>query len=397
MGNSRILIRGLSTISSLGASRAEVDDTVRRPVCRARLFGESSTRSVFPLTSCGDEALLRVANEERYVRLDRVTQLAVAAARGTLRPDIVARDSIGCVSIGSSRGATNTLEKTIRGCVESDPKVPTYTSPITTAGNISSWVAQEYLAGAERDASSLVSLNTSMTCSSAFHSLLVALAFVRSGMAETAIFGGAEACLTPYTLAHLEALRINAELGTDWPCRPGSEGSGNTVVLGEGAGTALLCREDDFNMDGDLELLGVGWALESTPTATGISADGASFEAAMTRAIQFLPGGVSVDCVVAHAPGSIRGDDAELSAIQRVFGRVMTCSTKHVTGHTYGASGMVSLGLAQSLLYGAKWPGFPYPCRFSADEAPSPRVVLINTAGFGGNCISIVVGKRAGR
>ena len=397
MGNSRILIRGLSTISPLGASRAEVDDTVRRPVCRARLFGESPTRSVFPLTSCGDDALFRVANEERYARLDRVTQLAVAAARGTLRPDIVPRDSIGCVSIGSSRGATITLEKTIRGCVESDPKVPTYTSPITTAGNISSWVAQEYLAGAERESSSLVSLNTSMTCSSAFHSLLTALAFVRSGMAETALFGGAEACLTPYTLAHLEALRINSDRGTDWPCRPGSEDSGNTVVLGEGAGTALLCREDDFNMDGDLELLGVGWALESTPTATGISSDGDSFEAAMTRAIQFLPGGVSVDCVVAHAPGSIRGDDAELSAIRRVFDGVMTCSTKHISGHTYGASGMVSLALAQSLLYGSQWPGFPYSSRLSGAEAPIPRVILINTAGFGGNCISVIVSRAAGR
>lgn len=397
MDNSRILIRGLSTISPLGASRAEVDDTIQRPVCRARLFGESETRAIFPLTALGDDALLRVANEERYARLDRVTQLAVAAARETLRTEVARRDSIGCVSIGSSRGATITLEKTIRGCVESDPKVPTYTSPITTAGNISSWVAQEYLAGAERGSSSLVSLNTSMTCSSAFHSLLTALAFVRSGMAETALFGGAEACLTPYTLAHLEALRINSELRTNWPCRPGSEDSGNTVVLGEGAGTALLCRDDHSNVDGDLELLGVGWALESTPTATGISADGASFEAAMTRAIQSLPKGVSVDCVVAHAPGSMRGDDAELSAIQRVFGRVMTCSTKHMTGHTYGASGMVSLGLAQSLLYGSQWPGFPYPCRFSGDEAPPPRGVLINTAGFGGNCISVVVGKRAGR
>jgi 3-oxoacyl-(acyl-carrier-protein) synthase len=139
--------------------------------------------------------------------------------------------------------------------------------------------------------------------------------------------------------------------------------------------------------------LGIGWSLEEAPTATGVSADGASFEAAMRRAIASMPLGRTVDCVVAHAPGSVKGDQAELSAISRVFGGVMTVSTKHLTGHTYGASGMVSLAVAQSLLYGATWAGFPYKCLFSSELPGQPGAVLINTAGFGGNCISIVVGR----
>jgi 3-oxoacyl-[acyl-carrier-protein] synthase II len=397
MDSSRILIRGLSTISPLGASRAEVDESVRQPECRASIFDGTTNRAVFRLTTSGAQSLRSIAEQERYARLDRVTQLALAAARGTLIGNKGTAKSIGCVSIGSSRGATITLEKSIRECEESDPKVPTYTSPITTAGNISSWVAQECLAVTGQDTASLASLNTSMTCSSAFHSLLTALAFVRGDMAEAALFGGAEACLTPYTLAHLDALRISSELGTDWPCRPGNEDLLNTVVLGEGSGTAILCRDDGVTVEGDLTLLGIGWALESTPTATGVSADGASFEAAMRRAVASLPPGASVDCVVAHAPGSIRGDDAELSAIRRVFGDVRTCSTKHMTGHTYGASGMVSLALAQSLLYGSRWPGFPYRSRFSGEESDAPKGVLINTAGFGGNCVTIIVGRPASR
>jgi 3-oxoacyl-(acyl-carrier-protein) synthase len=393
MASDRLFLKGLSTLSPLGASEKEVDQVVSRPENRAVPFKEHRGQPVFPLTASGAEIVDAISKEERFSKVDRVTHLAIASARQTLSSDALAGLPLGLVSIGSSRGATITLERTIRECSSESPKVPTYTSPITTAGNISSWVAQEYLAGSGRQDDSVAALNTSMTCSSAFHSLLAALAFVRGGMAEAALFGGAEACLTPYTIAHLDALRIYSELGTEWPCRPGNEESLSTVVLGEGAGTAVLSRAKGSHSSRDLELLGIGWSIEEAPTATGVSADGASFEAAMRRAIASMPAGRAVDCVVAHAPGSIKGDDAELSAISRVFGGVMTVSTKHLTGHTYGASGMVSLSVAQSLLYGVTWPGFPYKCRFFSELLGQPGAVLINTAGFGGNCISIVVGR----
>jgi 3-oxoacyl-(acyl-carrier-protein) synthase len=168
----------------------------------------------------------------------------------------------------------------------------------------------------------------------------------------------------------------------------------STVTLGEGAGTAVLERYCGAGNTDDLELLGIGWQLERIPSATGVSVDGQGFEAAMRMAIASLSTAEPVDGVIAHAPGSLRGDEAEISAIQRVFGASLPIfSTKHVTGHTYGASGMLSLQLAQWLLMGNKWPGFPYGVRAGSGALKRDiRRIVINTAGFGGNTISLVVG-----
>ena len=396
-----LIIRGLSTISPLGTAREDIARLLEDPTPPAVPFAERNNRPIFPLTLSGDELVRAVAAEERYSRLDRVAHLAIAAARGTLDAAHGRHGEIGCVTIGSSRGATQALERTIAGFAVDATKVPTETSPTTTAGNISSWVAQEFIARRSRGGAALpvATIGTSMTCSSAFQSLLTATAFVRSGMSSAAIFGGAEACLTPYTIAHLEAIRIYSDGPMPWPCRPCGSVSvaSNTVALGEGAGTAILIKDDGVRLDGDLEILGVGWAVEETPTATGLSADGRAFERSMRMALAELPSAVSVDTVVVHAPGSVKGDEAELSAVSRVLSdEVMVVSTKHLTGHTYGASGMVSLALAQALIGGAQWGGFPYESAARGRQKGASQVVLINTAGFGGNSVSVIVGRRRG-
>jgi 3-oxoacyl-[acyl-carrier-protein] synthase II len=408
----RVVISSLASLSSFGVNGSSIESSLEAECAPHTLLGGDESFPIVKLSTQSEEVVaLLLSEKERYQKLDRVTQLAVAAASKTLSSYAYSSPAakaapIECVSIGSSRGATISLEAThAQHLGNSDHSVPTYTSPMTTAGNISSWVAQEAidrsLAGAQGAVSSgsggsIVALNTSMTCSSAFHSLLVALGFLRGGMAASALFGGAESCLTSYTLHQLRALKIYSHAGSSaWPCKPLAAGEkgpvSNTVVLGEGAGTAVLHFHDGVSRPGDLELCGVGWQMEAIPSATGVSADGAAFEGAMRRATGGLPG---VDAVIAHAPGSVRGDEAELAAIGRVFGgNVPVLSTKHVTGHTYGASGMVSLQLAAYLLGGGQWPGFPYPVRVPAVQSGAgvPRRILINTAGFGGNVISVVV------
>jgi 3-oxoacyl-(acyl-carrier-protein) synthase len=165
----------------------------------------------------------------------------------------------------------------------------------------------------------------------------------------------------------------------------------NTVVLGEAAGTALLVQDSVPRVPGDLELLGLGWAVEKIPSATGISDDGQAFEAAMRMALSRLPKDSVVDGVILHAPGTVRGDRAEQEAVRRIFGDVETYSTKHRTGHTYGASGMVSLDLAQNLLTGTVWRGVEYPSSLSSLGGRPPRTIAINTAGFGGNAVTVIV------
>jgi 3-oxoacyl-[acyl-carrier-protein] synthase II len=402
----RCIIRGLSLLSALGASGNSClglwqSGLVLGEAPMRLIKGRHGDVPVFPLSSEAQAAVIQVASDERYRRLDRTVHLSIAAARGTfnrLKSTGVTTDDIGCISIGSSRGPTIALEQSVRD-FELEGRVATLTSPITTAGNISSWVAQEYIANHGAGAAELpvAALSTSMTCSSALHSLLVARSFVGSGMARSAIFGGAEACLTPYTVAQLQALRIYGDRNNSWPCRPLDFLRGeNSVVLGEGAGSAVLVsvHDDAELIPGDLELSGIGWALESIPSPTGISHDGAAFERAMRMAVAGTGSSVNVGAVVLHAPGSRLGDEAELGAVRRVFGDTLVCSTKHLTGHTYGASGMLSLGLAEALLGGMSWPGFPYFNRQQSSDPLGPEdAVVINSAGFGGNAISLVVNR----
>lgn len=391
MANGPLIIRGLATISSLGASPEEVAASLRQS--RPKVSSLSGL-PVFRLTKEGEAAVSYCAEDRRFASLDRTTLLALASASQTRKALARSSTAVHCVSIGSARGATTSLESSILQHAEGTSPIAVETSPITTAGNISSWVAQDF-AGVAKQRRPIASIGTSMTCTSAFHSLLIAKAFLDSGMADTAIFGGAESCLTPYTLAQLSALRIYAQEARDFPCRPCFDSARriNTVTLGEGAGTALLRHDDGSRRTGDLALLGVGWSLETTPSATGVSEDGNGFEEAITRAMASLPAHRSVDAVVLHAPGSAKGDAAELSAVRRLLGDVPMCTTKHLTGHTYGASGMVSLAMAQWLVVGGMWEGVPYPSRVFSRKFEAPRTVLINTAGFGGNSISIIVGQ----
>jgi len=401
MAAERLIIRGLSTISPLGSSRKEVSQTLTLGRAKAQwLNAAEQTRPVFPLAASGMNLVEELSSQARYQGLDRTTLLALTAARQTFAALRGEQMELGCISIGSARGATNSLERSIAQHLAKESALAADTSPTTTAGNTTSWIAQEYLAQddllAPKSAHSntIASISTSMTCTSAFHALLIATAFLRGGMASAALFGGAESCLTSYTVAQLEALRIYSRERSEWPCRPcaSSEHSSNTLVLGEGAGTAILLGGSVAYLPGDMELLGIGWALEATPSATGISEDGRGFQGAMLGALAGLPAGRVLDGVIMHAPGTSKGDEAELRAIERVLGSVPLCSTKHLTGHTYGASGMISLATAQVLLSEGGWSGFPYPARVAPLPFEAPRTLMINTAGFGGNAISIVVG-----
>jgi 3-oxoacyl-[acyl-carrier-protein] synthase II len=396
MRERRVILRGLSTLSAVGSSPAEVGASFKSPCARTISLEAAECGPVFPLSPSSEALVEEVREVSRYSKLDRVTLLALASARRTLASFDGPLSDIGSVTVGSSRGPTASLERTIEDFIgDAGHKVPVDTSPTTTAGNISSWVAQELVSrlGAERGAPPIVSLGTSMTCTSGFHALLVSLGFLRGGLSSACLVGGAEACLTPYTVSQLQALRIYGRDGAAWPCRPLSDAvpSENTVVLGEGVGTAVLCFLEGLPCKGDLELLGIGWALEEVPSATGLSADGRAFEASMRMACRTLPEGVTVDAVVLHAPGSLRGDEAELAAVARTFGEVPLCTTKHLTGHTYGASGFVSLELARYLLEGGQWGGFPYKAKRTSVGCQGCRAVLVNTAGFGGNSISVVV------
>ena len=103
----------------------------------------------------------------------------------------------------------------------------------------------------------------------------------------------------------------------------------------------------------------------------------------------------NVDVLIMHAPGTNQGDQSELKAVNEILGEGTThiISTKHQSGHTLGASGVVSLDLAVEMLQRGEVVSFPYETEICQKNDLTPNTILINAVGFGGNAVRIVVKK----
>ncbi|NVO30091.1 beta-ketoacyl synthase N-terminal-like domain-containing protein [Hymenobacter lapidiphilus] len=415
-----IVIRGRGRVSALGL---ESDWSVAASPFSAHPAGLPV--AALPAAAEAAVAALR-QSRPAYRQLDRTVLLAMLAARqavaswqlsaarielpvgsGQLPADnIISRNNLTtdlttnhwqlatdnlAVSIGSSRGATGRLEE-FHAEFLAEGRVPAAASPLTTLGNVASWVAFDAgQAGA-------AALSHSSTCSSAFQALGNAVAWLRAGMADRFLAGGTEAPLTAFTLAQMRAIGIYSPFGaTDWPCRPGT-GRPSTFVLGEGAAVFVVERGSRAALQkaGKTALLleGVGFGFEALGSKTGLSADGQHFQQAIRAALQQAAvAPAEIDAVVLHSPGTPAGDAAEREALRAIFGEQLPLllSNKWLLGHTLGASAALSLDFALYVLETQTWPTPPFATDVNGPCERPVRRVLVNAAGFGGNAASVVV------
>ncbi|NER10230.1 3-oxoacyl-(acyl-carrier-protein) synthase [Muriicola jejuensis] len=285
------------------------------------------------------------------------------------------------INIGSSRGATGIFESHHRQFIDNGI-IPPWTSPVTTLGNISSWVAHDLRTSGPE-------ISHSITCSTALHAVLNGIAWIQGGMADRFLTGGSEAPLTPFTLAQMKALKIYATDRGPFPCRAlDLNKEGNTMVLGEGA--AIACLQSGESPDSLALIDGVGYATEVLESSVSISAEADCFQRSMRMAMGDLHPS-EVDAVVLHAPGTIKGDEAEYRAVEKVFGSdlPLLTSNKWKVGHTLGTSGMLSMELAILMLRHQVFIPLPYE-----GENPISRNlnrIMVNAVGFGGNAVSILL------
>lgn len=392
-----LAIVGLGSVSALGRDREEVDVGYAQGGTRLvpRDYG-SKPAAVGPLSARAEGALRAFLNEyPRYEELDRTVQLGLFAADQAFREtQWIPNEELGVV-LGSSRGATALFERYHAAFVASgSERTAPLTSPTTTLGNISSWVAQHV--GADGPATEM-----SSTCSTSLYALGTAAAWLRSGMAARFLAGGAEAPLTTFTVAQMRALRVYArDASAPYPCRSCAVDAhrNNTMVLGEGACVVALepWIGDAAQRQRCLGLIrGLGCSVESIATNTGLSEHGVSLGLAMQRAL--LDADLErVDAVVTHTPGTALGDRAELCALRRTFGDrlpVLT-SNKWILGHTLGASGALGIEYALYMLRHQRWVEYPYPVGFTNEPRPLTSV-MVNSVGFGGNAGSVIVSLAA--
>ncbi len=322
-------------------------------------------------------------SDSKYTKLDNSVLYAIYASRKTIKDAAwTASDNFG-INIGSSRGATALFEKYHKDFLKYD-EAKTLTSPTTTLGNISSWVAHDLQTRGPE-------ISHSITCSTALHALLNGVAWLTSGMTDKFLVGGSEAPLTAFTIAQMQALKIYAKNNDQYPCKAlDLDKKQNTMVLGEGASMACLEKGKKENALAFIE--GVGYATELLEHNISISTEATCFQRSMKMALGTINPN-DIDVVVMHAPGTKKGDLSEFRAIEKVFGvRVPALtSNKWKIGHTFGASGMLSIELAVLMLKHEHFIAVPF-----IDNLPKPKKVkkiLVNAVGFGGNAVSVLLSK----
>lgn len=178
-------------------------------------------------------------------------------------------------------------------------------------------------------------------------------------MANKFLVGGSEAALTPFTIAQMKAMKIYANEDLKYPCRAlDMEKTRNSMILGEGAGIICLEHQPEKAI---AKISGIGYATEELKHSVSISSDAECLQKSMKMAIKDMPL-AEIDAVVMHAPGTIKGDKAEVNAISAVFEENLPgmTSNKWKIGHTFGASGILSMELAILMLQHQEFIDVPF-------------------------------------
>ncbi|MFJ6194906.1 beta-ketoacyl-[acyl-carrier-protein] synthase family protein [Micromonospora sp. NPDC092111] len=248
----------------------------------------------------------------------------------------------------------------------------------------------------------------STACAAGAQSIGEALRILRADEADMVLCGCAEAPLFP-TFA--DAFGNARALAHGWPdptaaSRP-FDRRRNGLVLGEGAGVFVLERAEHAVARGarrHADVLGWG-ATNDAYHPTTPRPDGSGAAECMRRALR--DSGLRPDDIGylnAHGTSTKAGDAAEVAAMRDVYGAGSppVSSTKGVTGHMLGVSGVIEAAIG----IGALRSGLLPPTHNLDDPDPADDVdhirkqarpvpvatVMSNSFGFGGHNVSLVLG-----
>lgn len=384
----KIVIRGMGSLSALGSDIDEIwSHYLNGPVRISTCCYNNTDTSVGKLHPKEESLVkeLRLENHH-YKRLDKSVLMSILSARKAIKQASWEKEKDISINLGSSRGATQLFEKYHKNFLtHPNYKTTPRVSPTTTLGNLSSWVAYDLgIKGA--------SFSHSITCSTALHSVLNAIAWIESGMANKFIIGGSESPLSDFTIAQIRALKIYSKKNKGYPSLPLEVNKKeNTLILGEAS--AMFCLEKDKGQNRIAKIEGVGYFTELIEHNVSISAEAECLQKSMKMALKDA-GIAKVDSIVMHAPGTLKGDENEYKAIKKLFGTELPhlISTKYATGHCFGASGALSMELAILMLKNQKTINFPYESiRFGIPNKLNK--IMVNATGFGGNAVSIILSR----
>lgn len=346
-----VVVTGIGLITALGTGAEKSWEALKE--------GRSGIRRItrfdptpFPSQIAGEvhdfdpEAFI----DPREVRkMDRYAQFAAAATFMALEDANLSinahnAERVG-VCIGSGIGGAWTWEENHTNLLQKGPRgvsprfIPMMISDIA-AGHVA------ILTGAKGP-----NFATVTACATSGHAIGMAAMTIKMGLADVMISGGAEAAISPLSLAGFCSMKA-LSTRNDEPEKASRPFDVNRdgFVMAEGAGVVILERLSHAVKRGAkiyAEIAGFGMTGDAYHL-TAMCEDGDGPARCMLMALEtagLTP--AEVDYINAHATSTPQGDPAEVRAIKRAFGehafKIPVSSTKSMHGHTLGAAGAVEL------------------------------------------------------
>ncbi len=248
-------------------------------------------------------------------------------------------------------------------------------------------------------------------CATGAQSIIRGVGLILDGQAECVLAGAAEAPLTALYLAAFERMGVLAKTAghPETACRP-FDRHRTGFAIGEGAAAVVLESAEAARRRGANPLARIRsyWQGMHSLDLLQLEPDGASLAAGITQALlraQLPP--EQLDYISAHGTGTLANDPSETAAIKAALGpaaRALSISShKGAIGHLLAAAGALQTVLTvKSIKHGLVPPTVnltePDPlCDLDYTPASARQRQISNalciTAGFGGQCGLIVLGK----
>ena len=177
-------ITAISSISPLGNISDHIWDMYKESSHKISFENINQSQTlVAKLDAISRQEIEQLRTENtHYESLDDSVLFAIYTAREAYKHAKWEGDCNFGINIGSSRGATSLFERYHREFIETNQS-STLSSPTTTLGNISSWIAQDLQTKGPE-------ISHSITCSTALHAVLNGVAWIQSGLCDKFMIGG---------------------------------------------------------------------------------------------------------------------------------------------------------------------------------------------------------------
>ena len=413
MNKRKVVITGLGLVTPVGIGVTNSWKSIiegQSGISNITNFDTNSFESSFSSTIAGEvkdfdpKAYL---NPKDARRMDTFIQYGLVAAYEAfndsgLEVNETNAERIG-TSIGSGIGGVNLIEKQAESLRVGGPRK---ISPFFVPGTIINMVA-----GNLSIALGLKGPNISIVtaCTSGTHSIGDASRMIEYGDADVMVAGGAEAAITPLTVAGFCSAKALSSRNDDpkTASRPWDKDR-DGFVIGEGAGVMILEEMEHAKKRGAkiyCELSGYGMSADAFHI-TAPTVDGP--KRSMLTAIKNA--GINPDdinYINAHGTSTPLGDLNETNAIKETFNqhakKLVVNSTKSMTGHLLGgAGGIESVFTALAIHHQISPPTINIfnqdpqcDLDYCANEAREIdiKAALKNNFGFGGTNGSLVFKK----